>query len=60
MNLIEIGKGSLDRRAGANTAIPFADALNVTVFLPGYMRASSLYASGVESVAYLNTLMAYS
>lgn len=51
-NLIEIGKGSLDKRAGANTAIPFADALNVITFLPGYVRASSSYASGVGRVAY--------
>lgn len=51
-NLIEIGKGSLDKRAGANTAIPFADALNVITFLPGYVRASSSYAAGVERVAY--------
>lgn len=52
-NLIEIGKGSLDKRAGANTAIPFADAPNVITFLPGYVRASSSYASGVEKVACL-------
>lgn len=51
-NLIEIGKGSLDKRAGANTASPFADALNVTTFLPGYLRASSSYASRAERVAY--------
>lgn len=50
--MIEIGKGSPDKRAGANTAIPFADALNVITFLPGYMRASSSYASGVERVAH--------
>lgn len=47
-NLIEIGKGSLDKRAGANTAIPFADALNVITFLPGYMRASSSYVYGLR------------
>lgn len=51
-NLIEIGKGSLDKRAGANTAIPFADELNVITFLPGYMRASSSYVYRVERVAY--------
>lgn len=51
-NLIEIGKGSLDKRAGANTTIPFEDALNVITFLPGYLRASSSYAYGVERVAY--------
>lgn len=51
-NLIEIGKGSLDKRAGVNTASPFADALNVTAFLPGYLRASSSYASRAEKVAY--------
>lgn len=50
--MIEIGKGSLDKRAGADTAIPFADALNVITFLPGYVRASSSYAYGVERVAY--------
>jgi len=50
--LTEIGKGSLDKRAGANTAIPFADELNVITFLPGYARSSSSYGSGVERAAY--------
>jgi len=58
--LIEIRKGSLDKRAGANMAIPFADVLNVITFLLGYMRASSSYASGVGRVAYPNTCLALS
>lgn len=55
--MIEIRKGSLDKRAGANMAIPFADVLNVITFLPGYMTS---YASGVGRVAYPNTSLALS
>lgn len=51
-NLIKIGKGSLVKRARANTAIPFTGAPNVITFLPGYKKASSSYASGVEKVVH--------